>query len=158
MDRFTFSSEIPLADIEKTKRRFREVCLDLDLMDGIVGKDKRCDDWTDNYVPSHIKSALFPIGWKSDRDGKSFLVVKCETTLHHIDEFMLILRELLKVEPDDTYYWSVPFSMTDRDHMQPGHFGGGLMLITRNEFHCLDQNQLFDIARGKVSNLFVETL
>mgnify|MGYP001176408049 CR=1 FL=1 len=157
MDRFTFSSEIPLADIEKTKRRFREINTDLTCKAGIIGQDKCCDDWTDNYVPSVIKSVLFHIGWKSDRDGKSFLAVECDTSIHD-DEFMLVLRELLKVEPDDVYYWSIPFAMTDPDHMRPNHFGGGLMLITREEFHSLDQNQLFDITRGKVSNLFVETL
>ena len=155
-DKFTFSTYLPVADAAKTKARIEELRSELEQYIAENGDTPR-DDWSENYRPVEVLDAFQHLRWDNPHKAQGVLWVVCDTA-PFVDELMIVLRELIKLEPETTYFWQIPFAQTELENMTERHFGGGLLLITREQIRSVDQNELFDLARGAGHDLFIETL
>lgn len=161
-DFIQFSTYLPTVDVDATQKKLNlmvdKLIIDsgVDICMSAVNEAARdLPDWYEGYDRHALQDATQCIEFPVVGDKKR-LWIRCQTSAH-LDELGIVLKHLLALEPEDVVYWKVPYAMFSTD-LDPDHFDGGLLIVTREDHHALTTTDLFDLARCVTTNLSIETL
>ena len=157
-----FSTYLPVVDVDATQKKLNlmidKLIIDADVdicMSAINEAARNLPDWYEGYDLHALQDASQCIEFPVVGDEKR-LWIRCQTSTH-LDELGIVLKSLLALEPEDCVYWKVPYAMVSTE-LEPDHFDGGLLIVTRKDHRVTTTSDLFDLARGVTIDPYIETL